>query len=104
GSLWRVLALLVLALAAALPSGRWARCAAAVVATVAAARIVVGVDLVPWRLDRPGSGFGLSPAFQALGTRFGNGFDDFYSTHLPFDPRVHTAMHELVLSGIFVFA
>ena len=104
GSLWRVLALLVLALAAALPSGRWARCAAAVVATVAAARIVVGVDLVPWRLDRPGSGFGLSPAFRALGTRFGNGFDDFYSTHLPFDPRVHTAMHELVLSGIFVFA
>jgi transglutaminase-like putative cysteine protease len=104
GSLWRVLALLLLAVAAALPSGRWTRCIAAVVATVAAARVAVGVDLVPWRLDRPGSAFGLSHAFSALGTRFGNGFDDFYSTHLPFDPRVHAAMHELVLSGIFVFA
>ena len=104
GSLSRVLVLLLLAVAAALPPGRWMRCVAAVVATVAAARIAVGVDLVPWRLDRPGSAFGLSPAFSALGTRFGNGFEDFYSTHLPFDPRVHAAMHELVLSGIFVFA
>ena len=48
--------------------------------------------------------FGFSHAFSTLGTRFGNGFDDFYSTHLPFDPRVHVAMHELVLSGVFVFA
>ncbi len=104
GSLWRVLVLLLLAVAAALPPGRWTRCVAAVIATVAAARIAVGVDLVPWRLERPGSAFGLSHAFSALGTRFGNGFDDFYSTHLPFDPRVHEAMHELVLSGIFVFA
>ena len=93
-----------LGLAAALPRGRWTRLAAAVVATVVAARIAVGVDLVPWRLDRPGSAFGLSHAFSRLGTRFGNGFDDFYSTHLPFDPRVHAAMHELVLSGVFVFA
>ncbi|HEY2182676.1 MAG TPA: transglutaminaseTgpA domain-containing protein [Gaiellaceae bacterium] len=104
GSLWRVLVLLLLALAAALAPGLWTRCAAAVVATLAAARVAVGVDLAPWRLDRPGSAFGLSHAFSALGTRFGNGFDDFYSTHLPFDPRVHAAMHELVLSGIFVFA
>jgi protein-glutamine gamma-glutamyltransferase len=104
GSLWRALALLVLAFAAALPRRRWLRCVAAVLATVAAARIAVGVDLVPWRLDDPGGGFGLGRAFSALGTRFGNGFDDFYATHLPFDPRVHTAMHELVLSGLFVFA
>ena len=104
GSLGTVLALLVLALAAALPRGRWARVAAAVVATIVAVRIAVGVDLVPWRLDRPGSAFGLSHGLSILGTRFGNGFDDFYSTHLPFDPRVHTAMHELVLSGVFVFA
>jgi transglutaminase-like putative cysteine protease len=104
GSLWRVLALLLLALAAAVPRGRWRRCAVAVVATVVAARVAVGVDLVPWRLDRPGSAFGLSGALSALGTRFGNGFSDFYGTHLPFDPRVHAAMNELVLSGIFVFA
>ena len=95
GSLGSALALLLLALAAALPRGRWWRCAAAVVATLVAVRIAVGVDLFPWRVSH-----GLS----VLGTRFGNGFDDFYSTHLPFDPRVHVAMHELVLSGLFVFA
>ena len=104
GSVSTAFALLLLALAAALPRGRWTRFAAAVVATVVAARIAVGVDLVPWRLDHPGGAFGLSHAFSRLGTRFGNGLDDFYSTHLPFDPRVHVAMHELVLSGVFVFA
>ena len=104
GPLWPVLALIVLALAAAVPRGRWLRFGAAVVATVAAVRIAVGVDLVPWRLDHPGSAFGLSDSLATFGTRFGNGFGDFYGTHLPFDPRVHTAMHELVLSGVFVFA
>ena len=69
-----------------------------------AARVAVGVDLVPWRLNHPGSGFGLADSFSTLGTRFGNGFSDFYGTHLPFDPRVHVAMHELVLSGLFLFA
>jgi hypothetical protein len=71
---------------------------AAVAATIFAARIAVGVDLVPWGLHHPGRGF------STLGTRFGNGFDDFYATHLPFDPRVHIAMHELILSGLFLFA
>jgi transglutaminase-like putative cysteine protease len=104
GSLWRPLALLVLALAVALPRRRWLRGVAAVPATVAAAWIAVGVDLVPWQLGHPGGGFGLGGAFSTLGTRFGNGFDDFYATRLPFDPRVHTAMHELVLSGLFLFA
>ena len=73
------------------------------VATLVAARVAVGVDLVPWRLDHPGSA-SASSTRSRLGTRFGNGFDDFYGTHLPFDPRVHTAMHELVLSGVFLFA
>ncbi|HEX5173764.1 MAG TPA: transglutaminaseTgpA domain-containing protein [Gaiellaceae bacterium] len=101
---WRVLALLGLAIAAALPRHRWLRCAAVAAATVAAARIAVGVVLVPWRLDDPGSAFGLSHAFSTLGARFGTGFDDFYGTHLPFDPHVHAAMTELVLSAVFVFA
>jgi protein-glutamine gamma-glutamyltransferase len=101
---WRVLVLLVLGVAAALPRRRWLRIAAAAAATLAAARIAVGVDLVPWQLDRPGSAFGLSHAFSVLGTRFGNGFDDFYGTHLPFDPRLHVAMNELTLSGVFLFA
>jgi len=100
----RALVLLLLALAAALPRRHWLRFVAAVAATVAAARIAVGIDLVPWRLGSPGAGFGLSDAFSNLGSRFGNGFTDFYGTHLPFDPRVHVAMNELVLSGLFVFA
>ena len=104
GSLWPVLALLGLALAAAVPTHRWLRAVGAVAATVLAARVAVGVDLVPWRLNHPGSGFGVADSFSTLGTRFGNGFSDFYGTHLPFDPRVHVAMHELVLSGLFLFA
>ena len=104
GSLWRVLALLGLALAAALPSRRAFRAVGAVVATVLAAQVAVGVDLLPWRLDQPRSGFGLAHSLSTLGTRFGNGFSDFYGTHLPFDPRVHEAMNQLVLSGLFLFA
>jgi hypothetical protein len=103
-SLWRAVALLGLALGAAALPGRRLRVAGSVVAIVAAARIAVDVDLVPWRVTHPGSGFGLGDAFSSLGTRYGNGFSDFYGTHLPFDPRVHVAMDELVLSGVFVFA
>ena len=102
--LWRVLVLLALAVAAALPRRRWLRVAGVVAATLVAARIAVRVDLAPWRLDHPGSAFGLTHAVSALGTRFGNGFGDFYGTHLPFDPRLHPAMNELVLSAVFVFA
>src|SRR5436190_15610258 len=101
--LWRVLAILALALATAAPRRRSLRVVAAVASTVLAARIAVGVDLVPWRLTDPGSGFGVGDSLSTLGTRFGNGFSDFYGTHLPFDPRVHTAMGELVLAGIFTF-
>jgi len=99
----RVLALAALALAAAAAPGCRRRAAAALVATVLAGRIAVGVWLVPTQLD-PGSGFGLAHAFSALGTRFGDGFSDFYGTHLPFDPRVHAAMGDLVLTGIFTFS
>ena len=104
GSLWRVLALLVLALGAALPSRRAFRAVGAVAAIVIAAQVAVGVDLVPWRVNHPRSGFGLADSLSTLGTQFGNGFSDFYGTHLPFDPRVHVAMHQLVLSGLFLFA
>ena len=50
GSLSRVLALLALALAAALPRRRAVRAFVAIGAVVVAARVAVGVDLVPWRL------------------------------------------------------
>jgi transglutaminase-like putative cysteine protease len=102
--LWRVLALVGLALAAAaVPRPAW-RAIAAFAATIAAAWLAVGVSLLPTRPLDPDSGFGLGRPFAALGTRFGNGFSDFYATHLPFDPRVHGAMGELVLVAIFCFA
>jgi transglutaminase-like putative cysteine protease len=102
--LWRVLALAGLALAAAAIPRRLWRVAAALVATVVAAWVAVGVSFVPSRPLDPGSGFGLGDPLSALGTRFGNGFSDFYGTHLPFDPRVHAAMSELVLAAIFCFS
>jgi len=84
--LWRPLALVALAARSRRPSrGRSLRLLGAVLATVAAARIAVGVDLVP------GVAHGAS---KPGGRGFEDGFSDFYSTHLPFDPRVHVAMAE----------
>jgi hypothetical protein len=52
--------------------------------------------------------FALSPRhpqhfFGSLGTRFGNGFLDFYEVRTPFDPRVHTEMRGVLLAAIFGF-
>jgi transglutaminase-like putative cysteine protease len=93
-ALWRPAVLVVLALCAAVPSRRSIRLLVALVATGVAARIAVHVDLVPWS----------TRGFTAFGTRFDSGFSDFYSTHLPFDPRVHAAMGELVLAAVFAFS
>ncbi len=93
--LWRPIVLLVLALGAPVPQRRRLRLLVAVVATLLAARIVFGVDLLPWHAAN---------GFSTVGTRFGNGFSDFYSTHLPFDPRLHAAMGELVLAALFGFS
>ncbi len=38
-----------------------------------------------------------------LGSRFGNGFLDFYDVKTPFDPRVHTDMRGVILIAIFAF-
>jgi transglutaminase-like putative cysteine protease len=94
--LWRPLALVALALGAAVLPRRSLRLLGAVVATLAGARIALGAGLVP--------GLGVSHGASSLGTSFDNGFADFYSTHLPFDPRVHVAMAGLVLAAIFVFS
>ena len=99
GSLPTAFALLVLALAAALPRGRWTRLAAAVVATVVAARIAVGVDLVPWRLDRPAAPSASHRRSRGSERASGTGSTTSTAPTCPFDPRVHVAMHELVLSG-----
>jgi len=102
--LWRVFALGGLALAAAALPGRAWRTVAALVATLGAAWVALGVSLVPSRPLDPGSGFGLGDPLSVLRMRFENGFEDFYGTHLPFDPRVHTAMNGLVLFSIFCFS
>jgi transglutaminase-like putative cysteine protease len=93
--LWRAAALVALALAAATPQRRSLRLLGGLVATVAAAWIAFGVDLLPWRA---------AAAVSTIGTIFSNGLSDFYDTHLPFDPRVHAAMGHLVLAAIFGFS
>ena len=82
----------------------WWRPILALLAAVAAVRVAAGVTLLPVRPLDTGSGFGLGDSFSTLGTQFGHGFTDFYGTHLPFDPRAHAAMGELVLVAIFCFA
>jgi transglutaminase-like putative cysteine protease len=52
--------------------------------------------------------FALSPLhprhfFSAFGTRFANGFLDFYDVRTPFDPRVHAEMRGVLLAAIFGF-
>lgn len=93
GPFWRALLLVVLALAAAALHGWRLRIAGSLVASVLAARIAFGVWLP---LHPVGAG-------SYLGNRFGSGFLDFYATHLPFDPRVHVAMAEVVLVAVFCF-
>jgi transglutaminase-like putative cysteine protease len=94
--LGRPLALVALAIAIAVLPRRSLRLIGAVIATLAAGWIALGVDLVP--------GLGASHGASTLGPIFDNGFADFYSTHLPFDPRVHVAMADLVLAAVFVFS
>lgn len=52
--------------------------------------------------------FAISPLqprhfLPALGSRFANGFLDYYDVRIPFDPRVHAEMRGVLLSAIFGF-
>lgn len=85
--------LVVLAAAAAALPSRRLRAAGSVVAAVVAVRIAFGV----WLPLHPVSGS------SAIWTHFDSGVADFYSTHLPFVPRFHADMSELVLFAVFVF-
>jgi transglutaminase-like putative cysteine protease len=86
-----VLVLLAVA-AAALPNGRL-RAVGSVIAAVVAVGLAFGV----WLPLHPLGGLG------AVWTHFDNGFLDFYSTHLPFDPHLHADMEQVVLFAVFVF-
>ncbi len=91
---WRAALLLVLALAAAALPGWRLRAGAAVLAAFFALRLALGV----WLLPHPVA------ALTRSGTHFGNGFLDFYATHLPFDPHLHAEMAGVVLVAVFAFA
>lgn len=54
----------------------------------------IAFDVAPW-LPRHLLG--------TLGSRFSNGFLDFYSVRTPFDPRVHADMRGVLLTAIFGF-
>jgi hypothetical protein len=69
------------------------RVLAATVAAVLAAWIAFGVSPLHPR-HFPGT----------VGSRFGNGFLDFYDVKTPFDPRVHAEMRGTILGAVFCFA
>jgi len=103
GPLWRPAVLVALALAAAAVPRRRLRVLAAVVASLAAARLALGVVLLPLHPLDPGTGFGLDGAFGTFAHRFGAGLADYYGTHLPFEPHLHVEMGEIALAGVFCF-
>jgi transglutaminase-like putative cysteine protease len=89
----RAVALVVLAMTVtALPSRRL-RAAGSVIAGLVAVWLAFGVGLP---LHPVGGA-------SAVWTSFDSGFLDFYSTHLPFDPSLHTDMTKVVLFAVFAF-
>ena len=89
---WRVAAIVAVALAPALVRPLRYRIVAVAAAVVVAARLAFGVSLIS-----------LHDGFGPLGSRFSNGFLDFYDVRAPFDPRVHADMRGVVLAAIFGF-
>jgi hypothetical protein len=89
----RATVLVALAVAAALLPGGRIRAVGSVVALAVAVWLAFGV----WLPLHPIGGV------SAVWTQFDNGFLDFYSTHLPFDPGLHVDMARVVLFAVFVF-
>jgi transglutaminase-like putative cysteine protease len=93
---WRVVLLVGLALAASLVRPLSRRIAAAAVASFAA--LAVAFSVSPTHLWPYGADF-----FGSIGSRFGNGFVDFYDFRLPIDPVEHRRMHMVLLLAVFAF-
>jgi transglutaminase-like putative cysteine protease len=89
----RAVLLVVIAVTAAVLPGRWLRVAGSAVAAVVAVRLAFGV----WLPLHPVGGS------HTVWSHFDGGFLDFYSTHLPFDPRLHVDMTQVVLVAVFAF-
>jgi transglutaminase-like putative cysteine protease len=86
---WRAMAIVALALAPAFVRPLRLRIPAVVVALLAGARIAFGVSI--------------HGVLSPLGSRFSNGFLDFYDVRTPFDPRIHADMRGVVLAAVFGF-
>jgi transglutaminase-like putative cysteine protease len=84
----RAAAVTALALAPALFRPVTARVGAILIALVLGGRLTLGLSL-----HHPGR----------FGSRFANGFLDFYDVKVPFDPRVHTEMRGVILVAVFGF-
>ena len=96
--LWRVAAVVALALAPALVRPLRLRILAVAAALVLSVRIGLGLSILDARPFDSRHDF-----FGPLGSRFSNGFLDFYDVRTPFDPRVHTEMRGVVLAAVFGF-
>jgi transglutaminase-like putative cysteine protease len=88
----RVPVVLLLALAPALVRPRGLRLAALLTSILVGARVAFGVSPLDSTLH-PGR----------IGSRFANGFLDFYGVRVPFDPRVHADMRSVILVAVFAF-
>jgi hypothetical protein len=91
------LAIVLLALAPALPPRVWQRWLTAVGSALAAAWLAFGAEpweLLPWRDEE---------VLQPLAEASGRGIGDFYGVVLPFVPDRSPEMHSLVLCAIFGF-
>lgn len=96
---WRAVALVALALAASSVRPCARRAAGVVAAFALAAWLAFGLSPLDARPFDSRHDF-----FGPLGSRFANGFLDFYDTRLAFDPRLHADMHGVVLAAVFGFA
>jgi hypothetical protein len=93
----RAALLVVLAVAVVVLPGPRLRAVGSVVAVVLAIRLAFGMWLP---LHPIGGTIG---GADTVWSQFENGFLDFYSTHLPFDPGLHTDMAKVVLFAGFAF-
>ena len=93
----RPFALILLAVAPALLRRAWHRLVAVGVSVLLGAWLAFSVS--PLELWPGGDNF-----FGTLGSRFGEGFVDFYEFRLPFDPTRHPESHQVLLAAIFGFA
>ncbi len=88
----RAAAVAAIALSPAVVRPRAARSGVLLVALALAARLAFGLSVLHPR-----------QFFASLGSRFKEGFLEFYDVRVPFDPRVHAEMRGVILVAVFGF-